>query len=110
MKIKKAFADDMTRLVQKRATMAKAAGCAGVVCSGLEVAMIKEKFGKEFIAVTPGIRPVWDETVDDQRRITTPARAIHSGADYLVIGRPIRDATDPKAAAVRIAEEIEAAL
>jgi orotidine-5'-phosphate decarboxylase len=107
---KKAFADDMTKLVRKRAVLAKAAGCAGVVCSGLEVAMIKEELGKAFIAVTPGIRPAWDEKVDDQRRITTPARAIQSGADYLVVGRPIRDAKDPKAAAVRIAEEIETVL
>ena len=107
---KKAFADDMTRLVRKRAMMAKAAGCAGVVCSGLEVAMIKEELGKDFIAVTPGIRPVWDGKMDDQRRLATPARAIRSGADYLVIGRPIRDAKDPKAAAVRIAEEIETVL
>lgn len=101
------FSDDMTKLVRKRAMMAKAAGCVGVVCSGLEVEMIKEKLGKDFIAVTPGIRPVWDGKGDDQRRITTPARAIESGSDYIVIGRPIRDAKDPKAAARRIAEEIE---
>jgi orotidine-5'-phosphate decarboxylase len=106
----KAFSEDMARLVRKRAMMAKAAGCAGVVCSGLEVAMIKEKLGKDFVAVTPGIRPVWDDKINDQRRITTPAQAIQRGSDYIVIGRPIRDAKNPKAAAVRIAEEIEAAL
>lgn len=106
----KAFSEDMARLVKKRAMMAKAAGCAGVVCSGLEVAMIKEKLGKDFVAVTPGIRPVWDDKINDQRRITTPAQAIQRGSDYIVIGRPIRDAKNPKAAAARIAEEIEAAL
>lgn len=106
----KAFSEDMARLVRKRAMMAKAAGCAGVVCSGLEVAMIKEKLGKDFVAVTPGIRPVWDDKINDQRRITTPAQAIQRGSDYIVIGRPIRDAKNPKAAAARIAEEIETAL
>ncbi len=102
------FYDDMGRLVAKRAAMAKAAGCTGIVCSGLEVKIIKERFGRDFIAVTPGIRPEWDVTgKHDQRRITTPGRAVSDGSDYLVIGRPIRDATDPKAAAVRIAHEIE---
>ena len=102
------FYDDVGRLVVKRAAMAKAAGCTGIVCSGLEVKIIKEHLGRDFIAVTPGIRPEWDVTGNhDQRRITTPGRAVSDGSDYLVIGRPIRDATDPKAAAVRIAHEIE---
>jgi len=102
------FYDDMGRLVVKRAAMAKAAGCTGIVCSGLEVKIIKEHLGRDFIAVTPGIRPEWDVTGNhDQRRITTPGRAVSDGSDYLVIGRPIRDAKDPKAAAVRIAQEIE---
>jgi orotidine-5'-phosphate decarboxylase len=102
------FYDDMRRLVVKRAAMAKAAGCTGIVCSGLEVKIIKEHFGRDFIAVTPGIRPEWDVAEkQDQRRITTPARAVSDGSDYLVIGRPIRDAKDPKAAAVRIAQEID---
>ncbi len=101
------FCSDMQALVMKRAAMAKDAGCAGVVCSGLEVKVIKEKFGKQFAAITPGIRPIWDMTQrDDQKRITTPAQAIQDGADYLVIGRPIRDAENPKEAAKRIAEEI----
>ena len=102
------FYDDVGRLVVKRAAMAKAAGCTGIVCSGLEVKIIKEHLGRDFIAVTPGIRPEWDVTGNhDQRRITTPGRAVSDGSDYLVIGRPIRDAKDPKAAAVRIAQEIE---
>jgi orotidine-5'-phosphate decarboxylase len=104
------YSSKVSRLVMKRAAMAKAAGCVGVVCSGMEVKMIKEDIGEDFIAVTPGIRPLWDGVgTDDQHRITTPAQAIKNGSDFLVIGRPIRDSKDPKAAAVRIAEEIEAA-
>ena len=105
-----AFYGDMSYLVLQRARLAREAGCAGVICSGYEAGQIKERFGKDFLAVTPGIRPAWAVTAkEDQRRITTPAQAISAGADYLVIGRPIRDAEDPCQAAVRIAEEIEAA-
>jgi len=105
------FSSDMSKLVMKRATMAKAAGCAGIVCSGLEAGMVKKSLGKNFLAVTPGIRPAWEGMEkNDQQRIATPAQAIRNGSDYLVIGRPIRDATDPGEAARRIAEEIEAAL
>jgi orotidine-5'-phosphate decarboxylase len=67
--------------------------------------------GKDFLAVTPAVRPTWAVTEkEDQKRIATPAWAIAAGADYLVIGRPIRDAEDPRGAAVRIAEEIQNAL
>jgi len=102
------YADDLGALVMKRAAMARAAGCAGIVCSGQEVTQVKAKFGPDFLAVTPGIRPAWDLGKDDQKRITTPAEAVRSGADYLVIGRPIRNAKDPQAAARRIAAEIDA--
>ena len=105
------YASDLMELVLKRAAMAKAAGCAGVVCSGKEVGMIKKRLGNDFIAITPGIRPAWEaSTPDDQKRITTPAQAVQDGSDYVVIGRPIRDAKDPKEAAIRIAEEIKAVL
>jgi len=107
---KDAYASDVSALVRKRAQMAKAAGCAGVVCSGHEVKMIKETFGKDFCAVTPGIRPAWQVSDDDQRRIVTPGDAVKNGADYLVIGRPIRDTDDPVATARRVADEIESAL
>ncbi len=108
---KKIFYDDLTKLVIKRAAMAKEAGCKGIVCSALEVKMIKETFGQDFVAVTPGIRPDWEAGgKNDQRRVTTPSRAVQDGSDYLVIGRPIRDAKDPKEAAARIAEEIQALL
>lgn len=104
------FAEDVHQLVLKRADAAKTSGVPGVVCSGLEVKDIKSRFGASFLAVTPGIRPDWSvKNADDQRRITTPAQAVKSGADYLVIGRPIRDANDPAAAADKIAMEIEAA-
>ncbi len=105
------FSSDMSRLVIKRTVMAKEAGCAGIVCSGLEAEMIKEKSGKNFIVVTPGIRPSWDGMKkDDQERTTTPAMAVKNGSDYLVIGRPIRDAKDPKEAVIRITREVEAVL
>ena len=108
---RKKFYDDLSMLVIKRAAMAKQAGCKGIVCSALEVKMIKETFGQDFIAVTPGIRPGWDtHGKNDQRRVATPARAIENGSDYLVIGRPIRDAKNPKDAAIRITEEIETVL
>ena len=98
---------NLSALVLQRADMARTAGCAGVVCSGLETAMIKAHFGTEFITVTPGIRPQWSlGENDDQKRVTTPAQAIQNGSDYLVIGRPLRDASDSQEAAARIAEEI----
>jgi orotidine-5'-phosphate decarboxylase len=108
---KKVFHEDLMRLVVDRAAKAKAAGCVGIVCSGREVKMIKKTLGQDFIAVTPGIRPVWENMGEhDQKRIVTPAIAVKNGSDYLVVGRPIRDANIPKEAALRIAEEIEAVL
>ena len=105
------FAQDLSALVLLKARMAKAAGCHGVVCSGLEVGLIKRELGPELIAVTPGIRPAWSVVdQDDQRRVVTPADAIKNGADYVVVGRPIRDAREPADAARRVAEEIEDAL
>jgi orotidine-5'-phosphate decarboxylase len=103
--------DNLSRLVLHRAAMAKKAGCAGVVCSGQEVELIKREMGPSFLTVTPGIRPDWsDDGKDDQKRVVTPAMAVAKGSDYVVIGRPIRDAADPVAAAARIAEEIDAVL
>jgi orotidine-5'-phosphate decarboxylase len=105
------MADDPGRLVLHRAAMAKSTGCAGVVCSGHEVSMIKSRFGPDFLAVTPGIRPAWDGlSKNDQQRVVTPGMAVAAGADYIVIGRPIREAKDPVAAALRIAEEIDGVL
>ena len=98
-------------LVLKRAKLAHDAGCSGVICSGVEAAAIKKNLGKNFLVITPGIRPPWGKVEnDDQQRITTPAMAIEQGADFIVVGRPIRTAPDPCAAADRIAGEVEEAL
>ena len=104
------YSNDLFKLVLRRSEQAKAAGCAGIVCSGREVAEIKSRLGDDFIAVTPGIRPGWEKTAgDDQQRIVTPADAIAAGSDYLVIGRPIRDAADPASNARLICDEIATA-
>ncbi len=93
-----------------RAGMAEKAGCAGVICSGLEVAAIRKNF-KNLKTVVPGIRLLESGVSgDDQKRVITPKKAIESGADYLVVGRPIRDAADPKAAAQKIVQEISEAV
>ncbi|MEW5767100.1 MAG: orotidine-5'-phosphate decarboxylase [bacterium] len=98
-------------IVMLRANIAKEAGCDGVVCSPLEAGAVKERFGPDFIVVTPGIRPSWASVKgDDQQRAAAPAEAIHNGADYIVVGRPIRSAPDPVEAAKKIAAEIEEAL
>lgn len=102
---------DPLKLVLHRARIAKSAGCAGIVCSGREAQSVRKEFGKDFIIATPAIRPLWSVVNnDDQQRITTPSDAIKSGADYIVVGRPIRTAKDPVDAAKRIAEEIERTL
>ena len=104
------YADNVSELVLLKARMAKAAGCHGVVCSGLEVEAVRNEIGSDMVAVTPGIRPAWTVVdQDDQKRIVTPADAIRNGSDYLVIGRPIRDAKDPQDAAKRVADEIASA-
>jgi orotidine-5'-phosphate decarboxylase len=88
------------------ALMAKECGLAGAVCSPHEAKQIKQVCGQEFLLVCPGVRPKW-AAKGDQRRAMTPAEAIKSGADYLVIGRPITAAEDPVAAFARICEELE---
>ena len=107
------FKCDVGELVLSRARRALAAGCDGVVSSGLEVEKLKGEIGSKLICVTPGIRPVDNKTVNsalgDQKRVMTPAAAIKAGADYIVVGRPIRDAKDPRAAAKAIQDEIAAA-
>jgi orotidine-5'-phosphate decarboxylase len=94
--------------VKRLADLAQRAGVAGVVCSPQEVAMLRAQCGPGFLVVTPGIRPAWSAS-GDQKRITTPAEALASGADHLVIGRPITQAEDPAAALQRICDEIGAA-
>ena len=105
------YVNDLTELVILKARMAKEAGCSGVVCSGLEVKKVKAELGKDFIAVIPGIRPEWSIVgKDDQKRIITPNQAIKRGADYIVVGRPIRTAEKPIDAAKRVLGEIEMAI
>lgn len=111
MGIKSEFAQNPTKLVLLRAKLAKEAGCDGVVCAGTEAKAVREAFGPDFLVVCPAIRPAWAAVPgDDQRRVTTPYEAIQAGADYLVVGRPIRTAADPVAAARLVVQEIAAAL
>ena len=87
------------------ASLAKDAGVDGIICSPEEITRIKEKCGKDFYVVTPGIRPLGAD-VGDQSRIATPAKAMNAGSDYLVVGRPITQAQNPKEAAIKIVEEM----
>ena len=92
------FSCDVGRLVLSRARRAIEAGCDGVISSGLEAQALKTEFKDRLLVVTPGIRPV-ENRADDQKRTVDVAQAFANGADYIVVGRPIRDAADPRAAA-----------
>jgi len=96
------FTVDVEKLVLSRARRALEAGCDGVVSSGLEAPMLREFIDHRLLVVTPGIRPVENKPVDDQKRTVDVAQAFANGADYIVVGRPIRDAADPRAAAAAI--------
>ena len=96
------FACDVDRLVLSRARRALEAGCDGVISSGLEAPMLKRELGDRILVVTPGIRPVENRPADDQKRTVDVAQAFANGADYIVVGRPIRQAADPAAAAAAI--------
>jgi len=99
------------QIVLQRARSALENGADGVVCSGLEAAMLRRELGSDFFIVTPGIRPrITGVKQDDQRRIVTPGKAIKDGADYIVVGRPIRDAEDPIQVIRKIQSELEQAL
>jgi len=104
------FQCNVADLVLSRARRALQAGCDGVVSSGLEVERLRQEAPKELICVTPGIRPVENQAESDQKRVMTPTRAIQAGADYIVVGRPIRDAADPRLAVIAIQKEIADAL
>src|SRR5205085_1940454 len=93
------FSCDVERLVLSRARRAMEAGCDGVISSGLEAARLKSEFKERLLVVTPGIRPV-ENRADDQKRTVDVAQAFANGADYIVVGRPIRQAAEPRAAAV----------
>ena len=96
------FACDVEALVLSRARRALEAGCDGVISSGLEVPKLREHVDAKLIVVTPGIRPVDNKPAGDQKRVVTVATAFANGADYIVVGRPIRDADSPRAAAEAI--------
>lgn len=99
---------DVGALVAQRAMQARAAGVDGLVCSAEEAANLRKIVGPKMALVTPGIRPAGAKA-DDQKRIMTPAKAIAAGADYLVVGRPVVEAADPKAVAEAIIAEIKQA-
>jgi orotidine-5'-phosphate decarboxylase len=99
------YAGKLEDLALARARAAAELGCDGIICSGLEVAGIKEKFGAKLLAITPGIRPAGGDAAD-QKRVVDVAEAFRRGADYIVVGRPIRDAKDPAAAAEAIQSTI----
>lgn len=99
----------VAELVSTRAADARAAGMGGIVCSPQEATAMRKVLGDELVMVTPGIRPAGSDA-GDQKRIMTPGDAIRAGSDFLVIGRPISRAPDPRAAAAAIVEEIETAL
>jgi orotidine-5'-phosphate decarboxylase len=100
------FSCDVERLVLSRARRALEAGCDGVISSGLEAPRLKSEFRDRLLVVTPGIRPVDNKPSDDQKRTVDVAQAFANGADYIVVGRPIRQAADPRAAAQSIQKTI----
>jgi orotidine-5'-phosphate decarboxylase len=100
------FQCDAARLVLSRARRAMAIGCDGVVSSGLEAPGLRDRCGDKLVIVTPGIRPV--SNVDDQKRTVDVDQAFRNGADYIVVGRPIRNAPDPRAAAEDVQRRIAA--
>ena len=104
------FSSGATEQVRRLARLAEVSGMDGVVASPLEVKLIRETVGRrDFVVVTPGVRPAGSSR-GDQRRVMTPAEAVRAGADYLVIGRPVLSAPDPARAAQEIVEEMETAL
>jgi len=100
------FDCDVEKLVLSRARRALLAGVDGIVSSGLEAPLIRRELGEKLLVVTPGIRPVDNQSADDQKRTVDVAQAFRNGADYIVIGRPIRQAADPRAAALAVQRTI----
>jgi len=101
------FSCDVKSLVLSRAKRAVDLGCDGVISSGLEIEELRQNYGDNFLIVSPGIRPVENREIpDDQKRIVTVPEAFIKGADYIVVGRPIRKASDPKAKAFEIQQQI----
>lgn len=103
------YAGSVADLVLKRSRAALESGCDGVIASGLEAPQIKAAFGERLLVVVPGVRPA-GAAAQDQKRTVDVAQAFANGADYIVVGRPIRDAADPRAAAQSIQSAIASAL
>lgn len=101
------FQGEVPDLVLARARRALEVGCDGVICSGQEAKLLRDHLGDQLLIVTPGIRPAENRPTDDQKRVVTVEAALRSGADYLVVGRPIRDAPEPYQAALDIQGTIE---
>ena len=99
----------LAELVLGRARAAAESGCDGVIASGLEASRLKAQFKDRLLIVTPGIRPVENKPADDQKRTVDVAQAFANGADYIVVGRPVRDAANPRAAAEAIQKTISGA-
>jgi orotidine-5'-phosphate decarboxylase len=100
------FDCDVRELVLSRARRSLEAGCDGVIASGLEVSALREAVDDKLLVITPGIRPVENRPEDDQKRVVTVEDAFNNGADHIVVGRPIRNAEDPRAAAQAIQASI----
>lgn len=100
------FSCDVEKLVLSRARRSLEAGCDGVISSGLEAPILRSELGSRVMVVTPGIRPVENKPEDDQKRTVDVAQAFRNGADYIVVGRPIRTAADPVAAAKAVQQSI----
>ncbi len=96
------FNCDVEELVLSRAKQALEAGCDGVISSGLEAAKLREHIDSRLLVITPGIRPVENTSTEDQKRVVSVEQAFNNGADYIVVGRPIRDAENPRKAADEI--------
>ena len=102
------FDCDVEALVLSRARRALESGCDGVISSGLEAPKLREHIGRKLLVVTPGIRPVDNQPTGDQKRVVSVEQAFENGADYIVVGRPIRDAERPREAAESIQATIAA--
>ena len=99
------FRGGLGETTMRLSALARDAGCSGVICSAHEVRDLKRYFGEDFLTLTPGIRPTGTAHAD-QKRVTTPAEAVAAGSDYLVVGRPITEASEPLEAAKAILEEM----
>lgn len=102
------FSCEVEELVYSRAKRALQIGCDGVISSGMEATRLREGLGEKLLIITPGIRPVENRESDDQKRTMTLVEAFRAGADHVVVGRPIRQAADPRAKALEMQAEIQA--